>query len=109
MDNNSLLRQLFLMGVGTTTMVAEQLRKAADELVKNGSMDPEQANSMINTIVEQVKTEQSNLEGTLQRQVRNIMQDLGVPRQQEMDELRGRLDRLERQMRQMENEVYKNR
>ncbi len=109
MDNNSLLRQLLLMGVGTTTLVAEQLRKAADDLVKTGKMDPEQANNMINTIVEQVKTEQGNLETQMQRQVRNIMQDLGVPRQQEMDELRGRLDRLERQMRQMENEVYKNR
>jgi polyhydroxyalkanoate synthesis regulator phasin len=109
MDSNSVLRQLLLMGVGTTTLVAEQLSKAADDLVKNGKMDPEQASTMINTIVDQVKAEQGNFETTMQRQVRNIMQDLGVPRQQEMDELRGRLDRLERQMRKMENEVYKNR
>jgi len=33
------------------------------------------------------------------------MQDLGVPRQAEMDELRGRIDRLERQVRDLENKL----
>ncbi|MDX2272844.1 MAG: phasin family protein [Cyanobacteriota bacterium] len=107
MDNNSLLRQLLLMGVGTTTLVAEQLKKTADDLVQKGKMDPDDATNMINTIANQVKAEQTNFEGYLQRQIRNIMQDLGVPRQAEMDELRGRLDRLERQIRQLENQVYR--
>jgi len=31
---------------------------------------------------------------------------LGVPRQSEMDELRGRLDRLERQVRDLENKLW---
>jgi polyhydroxyalkanoate synthesis regulator phasin len=109
MDNNSLLRQLLLMGVGTTTLVMEQLQKAADDLVQKGHLQQEDANSLIDTVLSQVKTEQGQFEANLQRQIRNIMQDLGVPRQAEMDELRGRLDRLERQVRQLENQVYKNR
>jgi polyhydroxyalkanoate synthesis regulator phasin len=43
----------------------------------------------------------------MQRQIRNVMQDLGVPRQAEMDELRGRIDRLERQMRDLENKLWR--
>lgn len=35
------------------------------------------------------------------------MQDVGVPRQSELDELRGRLDRLERQMRDLENRLWR--
>jgi polyhydroxyalkanoate synthesis regulator phasin len=35
------------------------------------------------------------------------MQDLGVPRQNEMDELRGRIDRLERQVRELENKQWR--
>jgi polyhydroxyalkanoate synthesis regulator phasin len=31
----------------------------------------------------------------------------GVPRQNEMDELRGRIDRLERQVRELENKLWK--
>ncbi|NJK61815.1 MAG: phasin family protein [Synechococcaceae cyanobacterium SM2_3_1] len=109
MDNNSLLRQLLLMGVGTTTLVVEQLKKAADDLVQSGKMDQDQANDVVNSLLNQVKTEQGNFEGYMHRQIRNILLDLGVPRQAEMDELRGRLDRLERQIRQLENHVYRNR
>ncbi|MCF2971933.1 phasin family protein [Synechococcus sp. Nb3U1] len=107
MDNNSILRQLLLMGVGTTTLVAEQLKKAADDLVQKGQLNPEEASNVINSLLNQVKSEQGNMESYIQRQVRNVLQDLGVPRQSEMDELRGRLDRLERQVRNLENQVYR--
>jgi polyhydroxyalkanoate synthesis regulator phasin len=36
-----------------------------------------------------------------------MLQDLGVPRQSEMDELRGRIDRLERQLRELENQRWR--
>ncbi len=107
MDNNSILRQLLLVSVGTTALLAEQLKKAADELVQKGQLKPEEASNVLNNLLNQVKSEQSNLESYVQRQVRNVLQDLGVPRQSEMDELRGRLDRLERQVRNLENQVYR--
>jgi len=43
----------------------------------------------------------------MQRQMRNMMQDLGVARQSEVDELRGRIDRLERQVRDLENKLWR--
>jgi polyhydroxyalkanoate synthesis regulator phasin len=36
-----------------------------------------------------------------------MLQDIGVPRQSEMDELRGRIDRLERQIRELENQRWR--
>jgi polyhydroxyalkanoate synthesis regulator phasin len=107
MDNKNLLNQLLMFGIGTTSMVAEKLRDATDQLVKDGKLDPEQATKLATDLMQQVKSEQGNLEEQMQRQVRNIMQDLGVPRQSEMDELRGRLDRLERQVRDMENKMWR--
>ncbi|MBW4514424.1 MAG: phasin family protein [Timaviella obliquedivisa GSE-PSE-MK23-08B] len=107
MDNNNLLNQLLMFGIGTTSMVAEKLRDATDQLVKDGKLDPEQAAKLANDLMQQVKSEQGNWEAQMQRQVRNIMQDLGVPRQNEMDELRGRLDRLERQVRDLENKLWR--
>jgi polyhydroxyalkanoate synthesis regulator phasin len=107
MDNKNLLNQLLMFGIGTTSMVAEKLRDATDQLVKDGKLDPEQATKLASDLMQQVKSEQGNWEDQMQRQVRNIMQDLGVPRQSEMDELRGRLDRLERQVRDMENKLWR--
>jgi polyhydroxyalkanoate synthesis regulator phasin len=54
-----------------------------------------------------MKSEQGSFENNLERYIRQILQDLGVPRQSEMDELRGRIDRLERQVRDLENKLWR--
>ncbi|NJO49955.1 MAG: phasin family protein [Leptolyngbyaceae cyanobacterium RM2_2_4] len=107
MDSNNLLKQLLMIGIGTTSLVTEKLREVSDQWVKDGKLDPEQANSFVNDMLQQLKSEQSNFESQMHRQLRNVLQDLGVPRQNEMDELRGRLDRLERQVRNLENKLWR--
>ncbi|MEB3179525.1 MAG: phasin family protein [Nostocaceae cyanobacterium] len=107
MDNNNWLQQLMMLGIGTTSLVAEKLREVSDELVKDGKLNPDQAKEVMDDIVQQLKSEQGNFETQMQRQMRNMMQDLGVPRQSEVDELRGRIDRLERQVRDLENKLWR--
>ncbi|HEY9675695.1 MAG TPA: phasin family protein [Waterburya sp.] len=107
MDNNNWLKQLLMVGVGTTSMVAEKLREVSDEWVKEGKINPEQAKGFVDDMMQQLRSEQGNLEVQMERQLRNMMQDLGVPRQSEMDELRGRIDRLERQLRDLENKLWR--
>jgi polyhydroxyalkanoate synthesis regulator phasin len=103
MDNSNWLQQLMIVGLGTTSLVADKLKQINDELVRDGKLNPEQAKVVMDDILQQFKSEQGNFEGQMQRQVRNMMQDWGVPRQSEVDELRGRIDRLERQVRDLEN------
>lgn len=107
MDNNNLLTQLLMIGVGTTSLVAEKIKEVSDRWVKEGKIDSDDAKSLIDDFMDNLKSEQGNLEKQLERQLRNAMQDLGVPRQAEMDELRGRLDRLERQVRDLENKLWR--
>jgi len=107
MDTNNVLKQLLMLGIGTTSLVADKIREATDQWVREGKIDPDQATRMVNDVMQQLRTDQSSLEDLMQRQVRNVMQDLGVPRQNELDELRGRLDRLERQIRDLENKMWR--
>ncbi|MFB2971965.1 phasin family protein [Aerosakkonema sp. BLCC-F183] len=107
MDSNNWLKQLLLIGVGTTSLVADKIREVSDEWVKEGKINPEQAKGMVDDLMQQLKSDQGNFEAQMQRQIRNMMQDLGVPRQSEMDELRGRIDRLERQVRDLENKLWR--
>uniref|UniRef100_A0A832H2C9 Phasin family protein n=1 Tax=Oscillatoriales cyanobacterium SpSt-402 TaxID=2282168 RepID=A0A832H2C9_9CYAN len=107
MDNNDWLTQLLMFGVGTTSLVAEKMREVSDELVKNGKLNPDQAKAVMDDLLQKMKSEQGNLETQMQRQLRNLLQDIGVPRQAEMDELRGRIDRLERQIRDLENKLWR--
>lgn len=107
MESSNLLRQLLMLGIGTTSLVAEQLRQVSEQWVKEGRLDPEQAKGFVDDFMAQFNINQATLEEQMQRQIRNIMQDLGVPRQNEMDELRGRIDRLERQLRELENKQWR--
>ena len=107
MNDDNFLKQLLLIGVGTTSLVAEKLKEVTENWVETGRLDPTQARALIEDLMTQFKTEQENIEVQLQRQLRIILQDIGVPRQAEMDELRGRLDRLERQLRDLENRLWK--
>ena len=107
MDNNNWMQQLVMLGIGTTSLVIDKLKEASEQLVKDGKLDPEQAKVVMDDMVEQLKFEQSNWETQMQRQMQNMLQDLGVARQNEMDELRGRIDRLEHQVRNLENKLWR--
>jgi polyhydroxyalkanoate synthesis regulator phasin len=107
MDNNNWLQQILLLGLGTTSLVAERVKVVSEQWVKEGKIDPEQAKLFVDDLMQQLKLDPANFEAQMQRMIRNTMQDLGVPRQGEMDELRGRIDRLERQIRELENKTWR--
>ena len=106
-ENNDWIRQLVLMGIGTTSMAAEKLKEASEEWVKEGKINPDQAQSFVDELLSQIKVGQNNFEINMEREIRNILRDLGVPRQAEIDELRGRIDRLEHQIRDLENKSWR--
>ncbi|MDJ0568925.1 MAG: phasin family protein [Pleurocapsa sp. MO_192.B19] len=107
MDNNDWLKQLLMVGIGTTSLVAEKIKEVSDEWVKDGKINPEQAKSFVDDLMSQLNTESGSVQKQVERQMKNMLQDLGVPRQAEMDELRGRIDRLERQVRDLENKNWR--
>lgn len=107
MDNNDWIKQLMLLGIGTTSLVTEKIREASEQWVKEGKIDPDRAKDFVDDFVDRMQSEQGNFEKNMERQMRNILQDLGVARQSELDELRGRIDRLERQVRDLENKLWR--
>lgn len=107
MDNNNWIKQLLMLGIGTTSVAADKLREVSEEWIKEGKINPDQAKGLVDDLMNQLKSEQGNFEAQMERQLRNMLQDLGVPRQSEIDELRGRIDRLERQVRDLENKLWR--
>lgn len=107
MDNNNWIKQLLMLGIGTTSVAADKLREVSEEWIKEGKINPDQAKGLVDDLMTQIKSEQGNFEAQMERQLRNMLQDLGVPRQSEVDELRGRIDRLERQVRDLENKLWR--
>jgi polyhydroxyalkanoate synthesis regulator phasin len=107
MDNNNWLQQIVMMGIGTTSLVADKVKEMSEQMVKDGKLNQDQAKTMVDDIMKQAKLDPGSVDEQMQRWLRNTLQDLGVPRQSEQDELRGRIDRLERQVRELENKLWK--
>ncbi|MFN4280550.1 phasin family protein [Thermosynechococcus sp.] len=106
MNQQNLLQQLLLIGVGTTSLVAEKLRQVSDQWVKEGRLNADQAKAIVDEVLAHLKEDAAALDEAVQRQTRQFLESLGVPQQSEIDELRGRIDRLERDVRELKNRSW---
>ncbi|TAD78984.1 MAG: hypothetical protein EA001_05690 [Oscillatoriales cyanobacterium] len=112
MDGNNWLQQLLTLGLGTTAIVAERLKDASDEWVRSGRLDPDQARKVVDDLMQRLQSGANpspteSFDVLIQQQFRKVMKDFGVPDRSEVDELRGRIDRLERQVRDLENRLWR--
>ena len=108
MDPSNPLQQLLLRGLGTTSLVTDRLRWVSQEWVRSGKLDPSHASALVEDVLRALRGETPGLEEQATRQLeRNrdqLLNDLGIPQQRELDELRGRIDRLEQGLRQLQKE-----
>ena len=105
MESGNPLQQLLLRGLGTTSLVADRLRGVTQEWVSRGRLDPNQASALVDDGMKALRGETPELEEKVERDIGrnrdNLLQDIGVASQKELDELRGRIDRIEQQLRQL--------
>ena len=105
METANPLQQLLVRGLGTTTLVADRLRGVTQDWVSRGRLDPNQASALVDDVMKSLRGETPELEERVERDIErnrdNLLQDIGVASQKEVDELRGRIDRIEQQLRQL--------
>jgi polyhydroxyalkanoate synthesis regulator phasin len=81
----------------------------SQDWVMSGRLDPAQASALVDDVLKALRGETPEVEQQAERQLeRNrdqLLQDLGLARQREVDELRGRIDRLEQTLRQRQANV----
>ena len=105
MESGNPLQQLLLRGLGTTSLVADRLRGVTQDWVSRGRLDPNQASALVDDVMKALRGETPELEEKVERDIwrnrDNLLQDIGVASHKELDELRGRIDRIEQQLRQL--------
>ena len=84
--------------------MADRLRLVTQAWVGSGRLDPSEASRLVDEVMASLRGENPELEQQtgrkMERNLDNFLQDLGLARQRELDELRGRIDRLEQTLRQ---------
>jgi polyhydroxyalkanoate synthesis regulator phasin len=103
MDNNRIFEQLFALGADATAVIGRQVQQAVDEWVRNGRLQQEDAKEFLDDLFVRLREEQGNFQDQFRKQLKAALKDLDVPTQSEIEAIKGRLDRIEYQLRQMQD------
>jgi poly(hydroxyalkanoate) granule-associated protein len=90
------IRKMTLAGAGLAIVTTEKIQEFADELVKKGEMTEKEAREAVNEYVEKSKQAKKDLEGKMEQWVTGFLNRMNIPTRKELDEIKERLESLEK-------------
>lgn len=88
-----LFKKAFYLGVGAVSVTAEKIESLVDELVQRGAANQSERGKLIEEFMEKAREQ----EKILSAKVKEMVQTYGFATKRELDELRQRLETLEKQ------------
>ncbi|MGE5371512.1 MAG: phasin family protein [Solirubrobacterales bacterium] len=94
----SVLRKMFLFGVGAVDFTIENAEKMFNELVDRGESSTSQAKKAVDETMKKAETETQELKDSITREIDNLRQKAGLVTRSELDALKAKLEQLENQL-----------
>jgi len=89
-------KKAILAGAGLAVMTAEKIQELFDEMVKKGEISEKEARETVSELLDKSKELRTELQDWVNNAVTGILQRLQAPTREEINELKARLDRLEK-------------
>lgn len=102
-----LFKKTILMGVGIATMSKEKIEEWAKKVAEDGKLAKEEGKRFITDIVNQSDEALINMENKVREWVNSAINRLDIPSKSELDELRQRVDDLEKKLREEKKQAKK--
>ena len=90
------IRKITLAGAGLAIITTEKIQEMMEDLVKKGEMTEKEARETVNEFVEKSKQARRDLEEKVEKTIVGILNRMNIPTRKELDEIRERLERLEK-------------
>jgi polyhydroxyalkanoate synthesis regulator phasin len=90
------IKKMMMFGVGLAAMTREKTEELVKELVKKGEMSEKEGKQLVNDLMEKSKKMTREIETKTEEMVTSTLKRLNIPTRKELDELRERVDRLEK-------------
>jgi len=90
------IRKMMMFGVGLAAMTREKTEELVKELVKKGEMSEKEGKQLVNDLMEKSKKMTRDLETKTEEMVTATLKRLNIPTHKELDELRERVEKLEK-------------
>ena len=91
-----LLKKTIWLGAGLAVMTTEKIEEAVAEIVKKGQLSEKEGKELVADLLEKSKEAKKKLSEKVEKIITLTLQKMNIPSRKEMEELRARLDRLEK-------------
>jgi polyhydroxyalkanoate synthesis regulator phasin len=90
------LKKTLWIGAGLAVVTAEKIEAAVKEIVDRGDITEKEGKELIDDLIEKSKKAKKDLGERVEKAVRETLQRLKIPSRREVDELKARIEELEK-------------
>jgi len=90
------IKKAIFIGAGLATMTAEKIEEAVEEIVKKGEISEKQGKELIQDLKEKSGKAKKDFGERIDKVVNDTLQKLNIPTRTEVEELRARIEQLEK-------------
>jgi polyhydroxyalkanoate synthesis regulator phasin len=90
------IKKAIFIGAGLASMTAEKIQEAVDEIVKKGELSEKQGRELLEELFERSAKARKEMSERVEKLTQDALEKLKIPTRREMDELKARIDELER-------------
>ncbi|MDO9209380.1 MAG: phasin family protein [Deltaproteobacteria bacterium] len=90
------IKKAIFIGAGLASMTAEKIEEAVEEIVKKGEISEKQGKELIQDLKEKSGKVKKDFGERIDKVVNDTLQKLNIPTRTEVEELRARIEQLEK-------------
>ena len=95
---DSIIKDIFLAGLGVASITKEKAEKLMDEMVKRGGVKDKEAKGYIDDLLERGKKEREEFRGNVSKEVQKVMDKLGLATKDDVAKIMKRIEKLEKKV-----------
>jgi len=92
------IKKAVFIGAGLASMTAEKIEEAVAEIVRKGEISEKQGRELIQDLKDRSGKARKDLGDRVEKMIEEALQKLKIPTRKEVDELKARVERLEKEM-----------
>ncbi len=90
------IKKSIYIGAGLASLTAEKIEEAVAEIVKKGELSEKQGKELLQELLDRSAKTRREISEKIERMIQETMQKFNLPTRKEMDELKARIDQLEK-------------
>ncbi|GAB4376624.1 MAG: hypothetical protein Kow0042_23080 [Calditrichia bacterium] len=93
-----IIKKSIYLGLGAATATKEKVETLVDELIEKGQVTREQKAGAVKDILDRIEKEEKELTDKIKSTVEKTIAEVGLPTKKDIQELKDRLEALEKKM-----------